>query len=145
MLRDDGWMNILALAIPLTRLLTCANLCASVAASSSCFVLNASTDWQPLLAGDLGLLLVVFVHGSGFPPDFHGPPSVVGSRLPQHIPPRQKCTGPPHRDGRNTHRTPGPPVARAGRDTHTSVPEMRACCLKKCDTHDGGSCDFAPS
>src|SRR5438874_186875 len=67
MLRDDGWMNVLALAIPLTRLLTCANLCASAAASCSCLVLNASTDWQPLLAGDLGLLLVVFSHGSGFP------------------------------------------------------------------------------
>src|SRR5947209_6739839 len=60
-------MNVLALAIPLTRLLTCSNLCASAAASSSCFVLNASTDRQPLLAGDLGLLLVVFAHGSGFP------------------------------------------------------------------------------
>src|SRR5260370_41921438 len=60
-------MNVLALAIPLTRLLTCANLCAAATASSSCFVLNASADWQPLLAGELTLLLVVFAHGSGFP------------------------------------------------------------------------------
>src|SRR5438132_6113856 len=60
-------MNVLALAIPLTRLLTCSNLCASAAASSSCFVLNTSTDGQPLFAGDLGLLLVVLAHGSGFP------------------------------------------------------------------------------
>src|SRR5258708_40236943 len=60
-------MNVLALAIPLTGLLTCSNLCASAAARCSCFVLNASSDWQPLLAGDLGLLFVVFAHGSGFP------------------------------------------------------------------------------
>src|SRR5258706_11724122 len=98
-------MNVLALAIPLTRLFTCSNLCASAAASSSCFVLNASTDLSPLLAGDLGLLFVVFAHGSGFPPDFRGLPSVVGNRLPQHIAPRQKCTGHPHRGGRNTRQT----------------------------------------
>src|SRR5258708_7619929 len=60
-------MDVLALTIPLTRLLTCSNLCASAAASSSCFVLNASTDWQPLLAGEMTLLLVMFAHGSGFP------------------------------------------------------------------------------
>src|SRR6266702_6326665 len=60
-------MNVLALAIPLTRLLTCSNLCASTAASSSCFVLNASTNRQPLFTGDLRLLLVVLAHGSGFP------------------------------------------------------------------------------
>src|SRR5690242_20591702 len=60
-------MNVLALAIPLTRLFTCPNLGTSPAASCPCFVLNAGTDWQSLLAGDLCLLLVVFAHGSGFP------------------------------------------------------------------------------
>src|SRR5258708_31385905 len=60
-------MNVLALAIPLTRLFDLTNLGTSAAAGSSCFVLNAGTDWQPLLAGDPGLLLVVFAHRSGFP------------------------------------------------------------------------------
>src|SRR5713226_1420218 len=60
-------MNVLALAIPLTRLLTCSNLCASAFARVSRFVLNASADWQPLLAGDLGEAAVVFAHGSGSP------------------------------------------------------------------------------
>src|SRR6266571_4123630 len=67
MLRDDGWMNVLALAIPLTRLLTYANLCTAAAACRSCLVLNTSTNGQPLFTGDLRLLLVVFAHGSGFP------------------------------------------------------------------------------
>src|SRR5438067_12224698 len=31
------------------------------------FVLNTSTDWQPLFAGDLDLLLVPLAHGSGLP------------------------------------------------------------------------------
>src|SRR6266536_6188688 len=60
-------MNVAALAIPLTSLFTCANLCAAAAVSSSCFVLNASADWQPLLVGETTLLLVVFAHRSGFP------------------------------------------------------------------------------
>src|SRR2546423_1905351 len=60
-------MNVLALAIPLTALLTCSNLCASATARCPCFVLNTSADWQPLFTGDLRLLLIVFAHGSGFP------------------------------------------------------------------------------
>src|SRR2546422_10256996 len=60
-------MNLLALAIPLTRLLTCSNLCASATARRPCFILNTSANWQPLLAGESRLLLVVFAHGSGFP------------------------------------------------------------------------------
>src|SRR5712691_10314495 len=60
-------MNVWALAIPLTGLFTCSNLCASVTACCPRFVLNASTDWQPLFTGNLGLLLVMFAHGSGFP------------------------------------------------------------------------------
>src|SRR5713226_2547696 len=60
-------MNVWALAIPLTGLFTCSNLCASATACCPRFVLNTSTDWQPLFAGDLGLLLVVGAHGSGFP------------------------------------------------------------------------------
>src|SRR6266567_7684172 len=60
-------MNILPLAIPLTALLTCSNLCASAFACLPRFVLNASADRSPLLAGDLGLHLVMFVHDSGFP------------------------------------------------------------------------------
>src|SRR5713226_1835334 len=60
-------MNVLALAVPLTCLLTCSNLCTSAAASCPRFVLNASTDWQPLFTSNLRLFLVVFAHGSGFP------------------------------------------------------------------------------
>src|SRR5437867_3310207 len=60
-------MNVLALAIPLTRLLDLTNFCTSATASSRRFVLNASADWQPLFTGNLRLLLVVFAHGSGFP------------------------------------------------------------------------------
>src|SRR5438876_6007460 len=60
-------MNVLALAIPLTCLLTCSNLCASAFARRTRFILNASANWQPLGARDLGLLLVVLAHGSGFP------------------------------------------------------------------------------
>src|SRR5881275_2795408 len=60
-------MNVLALAIPLTALLTCSNLCASATACCPRFVLNTSADWQPLFTGDLGLLLIVLAHGSGFP------------------------------------------------------------------------------
>jgi len=60
-------MNVWALAIPLTGLFTCSNLCASATACCPRFVLNTSTDWQPLGICDLGLLLVVLAHGSGFP------------------------------------------------------------------------------
>src|SRR5713101_7346366 len=60
-------MSVLTLAIPLTCLFTCPNLCTAATACSSCFVLNASTDWQPLFTGNLGLLLVMLAHGSGFP------------------------------------------------------------------------------
>src|SRR6266581_1637955 len=62
---NEGRMNVAALAIPLTGLFTCANLCA--AACRPCFVLNTSTSGQPLFAGDSGLFLIVFTHGSGFP------------------------------------------------------------------------------
>src|SRR6266496_3244704 len=60
-------MNVAALAIPLTGLFTCANLCAAATACRPCFVLNTSTSGQPLFAGDLSLLLVMFTYGSGFP------------------------------------------------------------------------------
>src|SRR6266498_4044017 len=60
-------MNVLALTIPLTTLLDLTNLCASTAARCPRFVLNTSADWQSLFTGDLGLRLVVFAHGSGFP------------------------------------------------------------------------------
>src|SRR5258707_8131862 len=60
-------MNVLALAIPLTGLFTCSNLCASATARCSRFVLNTGTNGQSLFSGDLRLLLVVLAHGSGFP------------------------------------------------------------------------------
>src|SRR5438132_9859840 len=60
-------MNVLALAVPLTRLLTCSHLCAAATARCLRFVLHTSADWQSLCTGDLGLLLVVCAHGSGFP------------------------------------------------------------------------------
>src|SRR6266487_4429363 len=60
-------MHVLALAIPLTRLLTCSNLCTSAFARGCGFILNTNPDLSPLLAGDLSLHLVVFAHGSGFP------------------------------------------------------------------------------
>src|ERR1700680_4311747 len=60
-------MNVPALTIPLTSLFTCSNLCAAATACCPRFILNTSADWQPLFTGDLGLLLVMFAHGSGFP------------------------------------------------------------------------------
>src|SRR5712691_1560620 len=60
-------MNVAALAIPLTGLFTCSNLCAAATACCPCFVLNTSTNGQPLFTGDSGLFLIVFAHGSGFP------------------------------------------------------------------------------
>src|SRR6266702_4040701 len=60
-------MNVWALAIPLTGLFTCANLCTSATARCPRFVLNTSADWQPLFTGEITLLFVVFAHGSGFP------------------------------------------------------------------------------
>src|SRR5256884_9440262 len=60
-------MNILPLAIPLTAVLTCSNLSASAFASRKRFALNASTDLLPLSPCDLGLGLILFAHGPGFP------------------------------------------------------------------------------
>src|SRR2546425_9633704 len=61
-------MNVFPLAIPLAALLICSNLCgSSLAASFLRFVLDVSTDLSPLGARNLGLGLVVFTHGSGFP------------------------------------------------------------------------------
>src|SRR6266566_9706510 len=60
-------MNVLALAIPLTCLLTCSNFCASATACRPCFILNTSPNGQPLFTGGSHLFLVVFAHGSGFP------------------------------------------------------------------------------
>src|SRR6266566_2668587 len=60
-------MHVLALAIPLTRLLTCSNLCASAFARRCRFVLNASPNLQPLGARLPCHHLVVFAHGFGFP------------------------------------------------------------------------------
>src|SRR5260221_10211787 len=60
-------MHVLALAIPLTRLLTCSELCASAFARGCRFILNASPDLQPLGARLPCHHLVVFAHGFGFP------------------------------------------------------------------------------
>src|SRR5258706_11957869 len=60
-------MNVWALAIPLTGLVDLTNLCASATACCPCFVLNTSTNGQPLLTGGSHLFLIVFAHGSGFP------------------------------------------------------------------------------
>src|SRR6266566_5361701 len=61
-------MNVLPLSIPLAALLICSNLCCSqLAASLLRFVLDVSTNLSPLLAGNLGLGLVVFPHGSSVP------------------------------------------------------------------------------
>src|SRR2546421_578447 len=60
-------MNVLALAVPLTRLLTCSNLCAATAACCPRFILDTSTNGQSLFTGEMTLLLVMFAHGSGFP------------------------------------------------------------------------------
>src|SRR5258708_13283400 len=61
-------INVFPVAIPLAALLICSNLCgSSLAASFLRFVLDVSTDLSPLLARNLGLGLVVFTHGSGFP------------------------------------------------------------------------------
>jgi hypothetical protein len=67
-------MNVWALAIPLTGLFTGSNLCAAATAGCPCFVLNTSTNGQPLFTGEMTLLLIVFAHGPGFPPDFRGLP-----------------------------------------------------------------------
>src|SRR5712691_7030480 len=61
-------MNVFSLAVPLAALLTRSNLCCSqLAASLLRFVLNVSTDLSSLGTRTLGLGLVVFPHGSGFP------------------------------------------------------------------------------
>src|SRR5258708_13168889 len=60
-------MNVFPLAIPLTALLTCSNLCASAFAVCPRFFLNTSANLWPVFAGDLGLHLVLFAHRSGFP------------------------------------------------------------------------------
>ena len=60
-------MDILALAVPLPAVFGLTNLCGSAFARSPCFALDAGACLLPLLAGDLGLHLVVFTHGSGFP------------------------------------------------------------------------------
>src|SRR5215470_5399759 len=73
------------------------------------------------------------------------PPSAQGNRLPQHIPPRQKYTEHPRPSCHNTGQTHGHGVVRGVPDTHTIGPGMRVCCRFARDTHDGASCDFAPS
>src|SRR5215469_11672450 len=60
-------MDLLAVAIPLTRLFDLTNLSTASAANCPRFVLNASTDRQRLLAGNSGLFLVMFAHSTGFP------------------------------------------------------------------------------
>src|SRR5438067_6676018 len=60
-------MYVLALAIPLTCLLTCSNLCAAATACGPRLFLNTSAHWQPLFTSEITLLLVMFAHGSGFP------------------------------------------------------------------------------
>src|SRR5947209_17199615 len=60
-------MNVLALAIPLTGLFACANFCAAATACRPRLILNTSTGGQPLFTSNLGLFLIVFTHGSGFP------------------------------------------------------------------------------
>src|SRR5260221_3640233 len=60
-------MNVSSLAVPLTGLFACANFCAAATACRPCFVLNTSTNGQPLFTSDLSLLLVMFAYGSGFP------------------------------------------------------------------------------
>ena len=60
-------MNVWTLAIPLTGLFTCTNLCASATACCPRFVLNTSPNGQSLFTGDRSFALVVLAHGSGFP------------------------------------------------------------------------------
>src|SRR5919109_2953089 len=60
-------MHVVALAIPLPALLTCAHLDASAFAPFARFVLNARADRSPVVAGDPGLHLVLCAHRSGFP------------------------------------------------------------------------------
>src|SRR5258708_5887253 len=112
-------MNVTALAGPFTGLFTCANLCAAATSRCPRFVLNTSTNGQSLFTGDLRLLLVVLAHGSGFPPDFRGLPSVVGSRLPQHIRLRRRCRALPHLFCRSTSQTHGPGAASGVLCRHT--------------------------
>lgn len=60
-------MNVLALAIPLTALLTGSHLCAAAFSPLARFFLNARADLAPVFAGDPGLHLVLFARRSGFP------------------------------------------------------------------------------
>lgn len=60
-------MDVVALAIPLTALLTGSHLCAAAFAPLARFFLNARADLAPVFAGDPGLYLVLFAHRSGFP------------------------------------------------------------------------------
>src|SRR5215831_12632597 len=60
-------MHVVALAIPLTTLLTGSHLGAAAFAPFARFFLHASADLSPLCAGAPGLHLVLFAHRSGFP------------------------------------------------------------------------------
>src|SRR5215471_20402079 len=60
-------MNVVALAIPLTALLTGSHLGAAAFSPFAGFFLNARTDFAPLFAGHPGLHRVLFAHRSGFP------------------------------------------------------------------------------
>lgn len=60
-------MDVLPLAIPLTRLLTCANLCTSAFARVPRFVLDVGACFASLRTCGFRLDLVMFPHGSGFP------------------------------------------------------------------------------
>src|SRR5436853_7805364 len=60
-------MNVAALAIPLTGLFDLTNFGAAATAGGFRFVLNTSTNGEPLFMGEMTLLLIVFAHSSGFP------------------------------------------------------------------------------
>jgi hypothetical protein len=60
-------MHVVALAIPLTALLTGSPLCATAFAPLARFGLNACADLAPVFAGDPGLYLVLCAQRSGFP------------------------------------------------------------------------------
>src|SRR6266700_2270589 len=99
-------MNVAALAIPLTGLFALTNLGAAATAGGFRFVLNTSTNGQPLFTGEMTLLLIVFAHGSGFPLA-HSAPHQLWAVGFQHTRLRRRCRALLRLCGRSTGQTHG--------------------------------------
>src|SRR6266568_1087238 len=81
---NEGRMNVAALAIPLTGLFTCANLCAAATACRPCFVPPYEHERAALVRGRFWPVPHCVYAWLWLPTRSHGPPSAQGSRLLPH-------------------------------------------------------------